>query len=160
MKKTCVLGALAVVILTQTGCATQVMTLPLAAAGGESGGGGQVVYVGKQANTLLPETAGGVQVYFGQQDHPAVKSQLGDVSYSVRIARKVASPDNACHEALAEAVRKLRAAALERKANAVIDVQTRFHSTGSNSSTEFTCGVSPSAAAIAVSGRLAVLEAN
>ncbi|HYS65637.1 MAG TPA: signal peptidase [Paraburkholderia sp.] len=140
MKKTLVWGVLAAVVLTQAGCATQVKSLPLAAAGGES--------------------RGGVPVYFGQQNHPAVKSQLGDVSYSVRIARKVSGPDDACHEALAEAVQKLRAAARERNANAVIDVSTRFHSTESNSSAEFTCGVSPSAAAIAVSGRLVVLEAN
>lgn len=140
MKRTGVLGALAVMALTLTGCATQVKSLPLAAAGGES--------------------RGNVPVYFGQQDHPAVKSRLGDVSYSVRIARKVADPDDACHEALVEAVRKLRAAAGERHANAVIDVSTRFHSNESNSSTEFTCGVSPSAAAIAVSGQLVVLESN
>ena len=140
MKKVLVLGALAVVVLTQAGCATDVKTVPLAAAGGQS--------------------RGSVPVYFGQQSHPAVTTRLGDVSYSVRIARKVASPDDACHEALAQAVQKLRAAALERKANAVIDVSTRFHSTESNSSTDFTCGVSPSAAAIAVSGQLVVLEAN
>ncbi|MEZ0601501.1 signal peptidase [Paraburkholderia sp. IW21] len=140
MKKSFVFGALAVVVLTQAGCATNVKSLPLAAAGGQS--------------------SGGVPVYFGQQSHPAVKSQLGGASYSVRIARKVSSPDEACHEALAEAVQKLRAAARERHANAVIDVATRFHSTESNSSTDFTCGVSPSAAAIAVSGQLVVLEAN
>ncbi|HZZ12132.1 MAG TPA: signal peptidase [Paraburkholderia sp.] len=140
MKRTWVLSALAVVALTQAGCATQVKSLPLAAAGGES--------------------RGAVPVYFGDQPHAAVKSQLGDVSYSVRIARRVASPDDACHEALGEAVQKLRAAARERSANAVIDVTTRFHSTNSNSSTEFTCGVSSSAAAIAVSGKLVVLEGN
>ncbi|NPT55767.1 signal peptidase [Paraburkholderia elongata] len=140
MKKRFVLGALAVVVLTQAGCATDVKSLPLAAAGGQS--------------------RGGVPVYFGQQNHPAVTAKLGDVSYSVRIARKVSSPEDACHEALAEAVQKLRAAAHERNANAVIDVSTRFHSTESNSSTDFTCGVSPSAAAIAVSGQLVVLEAD
>lgn len=140
MKRTGVLGALAVMALTLAGCATQVKSLPLAAAGGES--------------------RGNVPVYFGQQNHPAVKNRLGDVSYSVRIARKVAGPDDACHAALAEAVQKLRAAANERHANAVIDVSTRFHSTESSSSTEFTCGVSPSAAAIAVSGQLVVLESN
>ncbi|OAJ58162.1 signal peptidase [Paraburkholderia ginsengiterrae] len=140
MKRTYVLGALAVVALTQAGCATQVMSLPLAAAGGQS--------------------RGGVPIYFGQQDHPSVKSQLGDVSYSVRIARKVAGPEDACHEALAEAVRKLRTAANERHANAVIDVSTRFHSTETNSSSDFTCGVSPSAAAIAVRGQLVVLDSN
>ena len=140
MKRVSVLGALGVVVLTQAGCATDVKSVPLAAAGGQS--------------------RGGVQVYFGQQSHPAVKSQLGDVSYSARIARKVSSPDDACHEALAEAVQKLRAAARERNANAVIDVSTRFHSTRTDSSTDFTCGVSPSAAAVAVSGQLVVLDAN
>ncbi|WOD19156.1 signal peptidase [Paraburkholderia kirstenboschensis] len=140
MKRTVVLGALTIAAATLTGCATQVKSLPLAAAGGES--------------------RGGVPVYFGEQSHPAVKRGLGDVSYSVRIARKVAGPDDACREALAEAIGKLRAAARERNANAVIDVTTRFHSSESNSSSEFTCGVSPSAAAIAISGRLAVLEAN
>ncbi|NPT42155.1 signal peptidase [Paraburkholderia sp. 1N] len=140
MKKRFVLAALAVVVLTQAGCATDVKSLPLAAAGGQS--------------------RGGVPVYFGEQSHPAVTAKLGDVSYSVRIARKVLSPEDACHEALAEAVQKLRAAAQERNANAVIDVSTRFHSTETNSSTDFTCGVSPSAAAIAVRGQLVVLEAN
>ncbi len=140
MKRMYGLGALAVVALTQAGCATQVMSLPLAAAGGQS--------------------RGGVPVYFGQQDHPAVRSQLGDVSYSVRIARKVAGPEDACHQALAEAVQKLRAAAHDRQANAVIGVSTRFHSTETSSSTDFTCGVSPSAAAIAVRGQLVVLESN
>lgn len=161
MKKIGVLGALAVVALTQTGCATQVLTVPLNAAGGQSGGG-EPVHFRKQ---VAPTAAGGqsaesVQVYFGQQEHPAVKTQLGDVSYSVRIARQVNTPDGACHAALAEAVRKLRAAARERNANAVIDVQTRFHSTETNSSTDFTCGVSNSAAAVAVKGQLVVLEAD
>jgi uncharacterized protein YbjQ (UPF0145 family) len=140
MKKWAVLGALVAVALTQAGCATQVKSLPFAAAGGES--------------------RGEVPVFFGQQDHPAVQSKVGEVAYSVRIARKVSSPDDACHEALAEAVRKLRDAARERHANAVIDVSTRFHSTETSSSTDFMCGVSPSAAALAVRGQLVVLEAH
>ncbi|WP_345811296.1 signal peptidase [Paraburkholderia sp. PREW-6R] len=140
MTRSAVLGIAALIALTQAGCATQVQSLPLAAAGGQS--------------------RGDVQVYFGEQDHPVVKSQLGAVSYSVRVARKTSSPEQACHEALTEAVKKLRAAANERQANAVIDVTTRFHSTETHSSTDFTCGVSPSAAAIAVSGQLVVLESN
>ncbi|HEX7911101.1 MAG TPA: signal peptidase [Paraburkholderia sp.] len=168
MKRTCVLGALAVVALTQAGCATQVMSLPLAAAGGQSRGGVPAT-VGQQAQAQTPGRSQrgnvsnpewSVPVYFGQQDHPPVKSQLGDVSYSVRVARKVSDPEGACHQALAEAVRKLRTAAHERQANAVIDVSTRFHSTETNSSSDFTCGVSPSAAAIAVRGQLVVLDSN
>ena len=70
MKRVFVLGALAAVVLTQAGCATDVKSVPLAAAGGQS--------------------RGGVPVYFGEQSHPAVTARLGEVSYSVRIARKVA----------------------------------------------------------------------
>ncbi|OLL30153.1 signal peptidase [Burkholderia sp. SRS-W-2-2016] len=140
MKKLVGVAAVLVVALTQAGCATQVKSLPFAAAGGES--------------------RGEVPVYFGQQSHQPVKTRLGEVAYSVRIARQTSSPDDACHQALAEAVRKLRAAARERHANAVIDVSTRFHSNETSSSTDFTCGVSPSAAAIGVRGQLVVLEAG
>ncbi|RDK04375.1 signal peptidase [Paraburkholderia lacunae] len=140
MKKSFVLVALAAVVLTQAGCSTDVKSLPLDAA--------------------RAQQTGGVRVYFGSQAHPAVRSQLGDVSYSVRIARKVAGADEACREALAEAVQKLRKAAQDRNANAVIDVSTRFHSVETASPTDFTCGVSGSAAAIAVKGQLVVLENN
>lgn len=140
MKRIGGVGAMLVVALTQAGCATQVMSLPFAAAGGES--------------------RGEVPVYFGDQDHRPVKTHLGEVSYSVRIARKVADPNEACHLALAEAVGKLRAAARERHANAVIDVSTRFHSTETSSASSFMCGVSPSAAALAVRGQLVVLDAG
>lgn len=138
MKQVFLAGALIAVALTQAGCATQVMTVPLAAAGGES--------------------AGNVPVFFGAQDHAPVQQDRGIVSYSVRIARKVSSPEDACREALGQAVHKLRVTARERHANAVIDVSTRFHSTDTHSSSDFTCGVSPSAAAVAVSGRLVVLQ--
>jgi uncharacterized protein YbjQ (UPF0145 family) len=140
MKQWFWMGAVMVVALTQTGCATQVKSLPFAASAGQS--------------------RGEVQVYFGDQNHQPVKARLGEASYSVRIARKVASPDEACHLALQEAVRKLREAAVAHHANAVIDVSTRFHDTVTNSSSEFTCGVSPSAAAIAVRGQLVVLDAG
>jgi uncharacterized protein YbjQ (UPF0145 family) len=55
---------------------------------------------------------------------------------------------------------KLRADAQEHGANAVVDVQTRFHTTETSSATDFTCGVSPSAAAVAVRGNLVVLQTN
>lgn len=140
MKKLSLVGAMLVAALTQVGCATEVKSLPFAASGSES--------------------RGEVPVYFGDQNHAAVKTRLGEVSYSVRIARKESGPSEACHLALREAVQKMQQAARERHANAVIDVSTRFHSTETNSSRDFTCGVSPSAAAIAVRGQMVVLDAG
>jgi uncharacterized protein YbjQ (UPF0145 family) len=89
-----------------------------------------------------------------------VQQQLGEASVSARVARAQDGADASCDKALEQALDKLRAAAQEKKANAVINVQTRFHSAETSSSTNFTCGVSPSAAAVAVHGDLAVLQSN
>ena len=138
MRKIAVPGMLALAAFMLAGCATQVRTYPLAT-----------------AETAPP---GSLPVYFGQQEHPPVRTRLRAVSYSVRIARQTSNQEQACHLALEEAVEKLRTAALDKHANAVIDVWTRFHDTQTGSTTEFTCGVSPTAASLAVTGELVVLE--
>jgi uncharacterized protein YbjQ (UPF0145 family) len=99
-------------------------------------------------------------LYFGSQDHPAVQSQQGPTTASVRIAREADGQDAACNRALTAALEKLRTTARDRHANAVINVGTSFHSTESASATEFTCGVSPSAAALRVRGDIVVLDAR
>ena len=142
MRNGLVLGALAAVVIAQAGCATQVRSVPLQSAVHQPAGGSSVA------------------VYFGSQAHPAVQTQLGEAKYSVRVARGEGSQDDSCSRALAEALTKLRADAQEHGANAVVDVQTRFHTTETSSATDFTCGVSPSAAAVAVRGNLVVLQTN
>ena len=133
----CVVSALA---LTQAGCATHIESLPVA--------------------PVAAKTAGDVALYFGSQAHPAVQSRLGDSSYSVRIARTTLGPEDSCNTALKQALDKLVADARANHANAVINVTTRFHDSESNSSTLYTCGLSTSAAAIAVHGERVVLQAK
>lgn len=140
MRNGLMLGALAAVVITQAGCATQVKSLPL------------------QSAVQQPAAGSGVALYFGSQAHPEVQHQLGEASVSARVARAQDGADASCGNALAQALSKLRAAAQEKNANAVINVQTRFHSTETRSATDFTCGVSPSAAAVAVRGDLVVLQ--
>ena len=136
------LGTLAIVALTQAGCGTQVKSLPL------------------QPVAAKSATANDVALYFGSQNHPAVQHALGEVAYSVRVARSTDGPEASCDKALAEALGKLRANAKEHGANAVINVKTRFHSDESASDTNYTCGVSRSAAAIGVKGERVVLQSN
>jgi uncharacterized protein YbjQ (UPF0145 family) len=142
MKSRYALGGLMVVVATLSGCATQVKSLPLAPV------------------VARPSPGAGVALYFGSQDHPAVQSQIGQTTASVRIARETDGQDAACNRALTAALEKLRAYARDRHANAVINVGTSFHSTESASTTEFTCGVSPSAAALRVRGDVVVLDAQ
>lgn len=145
MKSKYALGGLVAVVATLSGCATQVKSLPLAPAVAQSA-----------------QSAQGAQValYFGSQAHPAVQSQLGQTTQSVRIAREASGQEASCNRALADALQKLRAYAHDRHANAVINIGTSFHSTESASATEFTCGVSTSAAALRVRGDVVVLESN
>jgi uncharacterized protein YbjQ (UPF0145 family) len=143
-KETLTLCAAAIVSLTLAGCGTQIKSLPLQSA----------------VPAATTTTGADVALYFGAQPHPQVVRKVGDASHSVRVASAAAGPDASCNKALADALDKLRGDARDKGANAVINVKTRFHETVSDSATEYTCGVSPSAAAIAVTGDLVVLQAN
>lgn len=140
MNRYLMLGALGVVAITQAGCGTQVRTLPI------------------QQINAAPAMKTDVAVYFGTQGHPAVQQRLGEATFSVRIARSTQTADVSCQAAFADALGKLRDDARAHNANAVINVTTRFHDTTSSAPSEFTCGVSPSAAAIAVRGERVVLQ--
>ncbi|WP_133647846.1 signal peptidase [Paraburkholderia flava] len=136
-------GALAIATIaavTLTGCATNVRSLPL--------------------GTALAQPTGGdsVQLYFGSQSHPAVKTQLGEVSASARLARKTDGEKESCDATLADALAHLRGDARSRHGNAVINIRTSFHSTETAAPDTFTCGVSGSAAALHVRGDVVVLD--
>jgi uncharacterized protein YbjQ (UPF0145 family) len=87
-----------------------------------------------------------------------VKASIGPRSESVRVQRGTQTEQPTCEQALAEALNRLRTYAKNHGGNAVINVTTRFHETRSNSTAEYTCGVSASAGAIAVSGDVVQLN--
>lgn len=145
MRKMCLtLSVIAIAGMTLAGCATHVQSLPLQSA---------------TTNAAGNSAAGsGVAIYFGAQPHPPLTRDIGEASHSVRLARSTDGAEASCEKVLAAALDKLRADAREKGANAVINVTTRFHTTVTDSDTTYTCGVSPSAAAIAVKGELVVLQ--
>lgn len=101
-----------------------------------------------------------VKLYFGAQEHPAVTKRQGDVTKSVRIARKMDGEQASCNEALSEALQALRQYAHDRAANGVINIRSSFHSTTTASDSQFSCGVSGSAAALVLRGDVVTLEAK
>lgn len=144
------LSAAAIVAMTLAGCATHVKSLPLQSATSLN-----------TANAAENSGAGSsVAIYFGAQPHAPLTRDIGAASHSARIARSSDGPEASCDKALAAALDKLRADARQKGANAVINVTTRFHTTETDSTTTYTCGVSPSAAAIAVKGELVVLQGH
>src|SRR5262249_35379342 len=142
MKVRSTIGVLAIVALTQAGCATHVESLSL------------------QPVTSQAAAQKDVALYFGSQAHPGVKRKLGERTQSVRIARKNDDKQASCDQALADALQKLRGYARDHQANAVINISTRFHSTETSSNTNYTCGLSTSAASIIVRGDVVVLESQ
>ncbi len=141
MKRKGYLAGALIAAAVLTGCGTTVRSLPLPPA-------------------ATAADANGVKLYFGAQAHPAVKSDLGPRSESARIARGTQAEQQACEQALGDALGKLREYAKRRGANAVVNVTTRFHDNRSDSQTSYTCGVSGSAGAISVSGTIVQLDAH
>ncbi|CAG4889585.1 signal peptidase [Paraburkholderia saeva] len=157
-------GALVVAVafaaLCQTAQAgTEVKQLPLQAALGQAAPAQTTSGIHTQV-VAQPQSGAEIALFFGDEAHPAVRSQLGDASESARIARRTDDQTTACNRALIEAVDRLRTYAHDHHANAIIHIRTSFHTTETSSATDFTCGVSGSAAALRLRGDAVVLETN
>ncbi|PLZ04299.1 signal peptidase [Burkholderia sp. WAC0059] len=133
------LAATTLAVFALGGCATQVRSLPLAPVTGSDAGTQDVA------------------LYFGDEAHPPVTHEIGRVETPARIARQTEGAEVACREAIGQALESLRADARRRGGNAVVGIETHFHSTKTTSSSEYLCGVSPSAAALRISGEVVVL---
>ncbi|MBB6592637.1 hypothetical protein LBW62_05620 [Ralstonia solanacearum] len=143
MKIRSVLTAGIVAALAQTAMArTEVMTYPIKPV--------------LDANQFSPDVA----LYFGNQQHPAVVQNLGEITKSAHLPRKTVTEVEICNAALADTLRQLTSYAHDHGANAVINIKTSFHDTKSNSDSTFTCGVSGVASALRVHGDLVKIEAG
>lgn len=99
-----------------------------------------------------------VALYFGDAPHAPVAAAHGEARAGIRVARKLDGETVSCNKALNQALASIKADAVDRGANAVIDIETSFHGRRSSSSTEFVCATSISAASIRVRGKLVTLE--
>ncbi|SAK82945.1 signal peptide protein [Caballeronia hypogeia] len=139
MKNKIVLALAAGIVISQTGCTTQVRSLPMPA---------EVQAQNKQ----------GVPLYFSDQPHANVKQLIETKEVRARVAREMSGQEATCNIALAKALQELRDYAGQRHANAVVNVTTRFQRNEKSSSTEFMCGSSNNGSTLAVRGDVVVLE--
>jgi hypothetical protein len=140
MKRKMLLGGTIAAAMVLSGCGTAVRSMPIPA-------------------DAIQSDSSNVKVYFGSQPHPAIKTNFGPRSASSRVARE-SDEQLTCEHALGNALERLRAYAKDHGANALVNVNTRFHEHRSDSQTAYTCGVSPSAGAVVVSGDVVLLEAQ
>ncbi len=139
MKTKFVLGIVAATVISQSGCTTQIRTLPMPA---------EAQAQGKQ----------GVALYFGDQSHAKVKKLIETKEVRARVPREMSGQEATCNIALSKALQQLRDYAGAIHANAVVNVTTRFQNTETSSSKQFTCGSSNNGSTIAVRGDVVQLD--
>ncbi|SAK86596.1 signal peptide protein [Caballeronia calidae] len=139
MKTKILLGLVAGIVISQAGCTTKILSVPIPA---------EVKTQDKQ----------GVAMYFGDQTHASVRKKLETKEVRVRVPGMMEGKEATCNAALGKAVNDLREYARTRQANAVINVKTRFQRTESSSATDFTCGASNNGSTLAVSGDIVQLD--
>jgi uncharacterized protein YbjQ (UPF0145 family) len=81
-----------------------------------------------------------VKFYFGDQPHPAVSKNFGNVSTNRKTNGVGKSDQGACDWAFLSAMIALRDRALQEGGNAVINIRSNYKNTELNSSTEYDCG--------------------
>jgi hypothetical protein len=138
-----VLMLVAGVVISQAACTTKVRSLPMPA-------------------EALAQSKQGVKLYFTDEPHANVKKLIETKEVRAKVTRDPDSPqtaqDKACNAALAEALAGLRDYATSKKADAVVNVTTRFQRKELSSSKEFMCGSSLNASTIAVRGDVVLLD--
>lgn len=139
MKSKIVLGLMAGVVILQTGCTTQIRSLPMPA-------------------DVQAQSKQGVPLYFGNEPHPNVKKLIETKEVRVRVAREMDGQVPTCNVAIGKALQELRDYARTRNANAVVNVKSRFRHEESSSSKEYMCGSSNNSSTIAVHGDLVQLD--
>jgi uncharacterized protein YbjQ (UPF0145 family) len=143
MKMKMVLMLVAGVVISQAGCSTKIRSMPMPA-------------------EALTQTKQGVKLYFADEPHANVTKLIETKEVRAKVARDPNDPqsaqEKACNAALGEALAGLRDYARAKKADAVVNVTTRFQRKETSSSKEFMCGSSLNASTIAVRGDVVLLD--
>jgi uncharacterized protein YbjQ (UPF0145 family) len=103
---------------------------------------------GRQDDVLLRN----VQLYFGEQDHPAVESNLGTFTSNKKTNAVGKSDEKACKWAFLSAMKSLQERAIREGGDAVINIHSFYFKNKFSSVTEFECGAGATVAGVTMVG--------
>ena len=103
---------------------------------------------GRQEGVLVSS----VQLYFGEQDHPAVESNLGTYTSNRKTNAVGKSDEKACKWAFLSAMKTLQERAIKEGGNAVINIHSFYFENEFSSVTEFECGAGATVAGVTMVG--------
>jgi len=80
-----------------------------------------------------------IKLYWGDQEHPAVKTTFGEYKTSQRTNALGKGREEACQWALASSIRELQARAQREGGDAVINIKSNIKNMEMSSATEYEC---------------------
>jgi hypothetical protein len=98
-----------------------------------------------------------IRLYFGDQKHPNVAKDLGDVRTNQKTNATGKSDQEACDWVFLSALLKLEERAHQLQANAIIDIQSNYKNQPYSSEIEYECGAGTFVSGVALTGRLVKL---
>lgn len=99
-----------------------------------------------------------VLFFFGDEPHGEVLRQMGEIRTSKKTRALGKSDQEACHWVFLSAMKELKAHALKRGGNAVINIRSNYKNKTTSSSETFKCGAGTLVAGVALIGTIIKME--
>jgi hypothetical protein len=93
-----------------------------------------------------------IQLFFGDQNHPAVERELGTYSANKKTNAFNKSDREACEWAFLSAIITLQDRAIREGGNAVVNIRSYYYKNEFSSATEFECGAGNVVAGVTLMG--------
>jgi len=100
---------------------------------------------------------GTVKFYFGDTEHPKVKSEFGEIKTNKKTNAFNKSDLEACQWAFLSAIKAFHQKAKKLGANAVINIQSNYKNNPVKDNTQFQCGAGSWVAGVALKGNFVKL---
>lgn len=110
------------------------------------------------SNSAKTALGSGVLFFFGDEPHGEVVRSMGEIKTSKKTNALGKSDQEACHWVFLSAMKELKAHALKRGGNAVVNIRSNYKNKTTSSSETFKCGAGTLMAGVALIGTIIKME--
>ncbi|MDH3763273.1 MAG: YbjQ family protein [Gammaproteobacteria bacterium] len=110
------------------------------------------------SNSAKTALGSGVLFFFGDEPHGEVVRSMGEIKTSKKTNALGKSDQEACHWVFLSAMKELKAHALKRGGNAVVNIRSNYKNKTTSSSETFKCGAGTLVAGVALIGTIIKME--
>ena len=110
------------------------------------------------SDNALTALGGDILFFFGDEQHGKVLKDLGEVRTNNKTNAFGKSDEEACHWVFLSAMKALKAHAVKRGGNAVVNIRSNYKNDETSSSETFKCGAGAIVAGVALIGVVVKME--